>query len=122
MLLLVNPELVMREVMLTYRDRIAAALQVASNLVVIRWEKRKDGTVFPEISVSLPPAIPPATVDVNDPQQMEAWQREVADMPGIEEFLKARGVDDPGKVLDLYVKKMVAELRIRMTALMGPTA
>ena len=117
MIFVVTPDTVAVEVIAAYRGKLAGALRIPESMVTVTLEPNGNGGATPKVDVELPPATPPSTLDVNDPVQMAAWEKDVADMPGITEFIQARGVPHPDRVIDLYVNVMMMELRKRLMAL-----
>lgn len=116
MLWLLTPETIVVEMTNAYRVKLAEALHLPVANVAITWERGEDGKPRPRADVSLPAPLPPADLDVNDPEAMAAWERDTADLPGLEDFLRAKGVEQPRRVVDLYVQAMLGEIRRRCAA------
>lgn len=115
MLILVTKQTVLLDVSRLCVERIAHAFQMAPGLIRVTW-KTEGGTLKPEVDIEMPPILPPASLDVNDPSALAQWEAECADLPGIMEFLRAKDVGDPAKIIEHQVVLMVQELKVRMAA------
>jgi hypothetical protein len=114
-LILVTKQTVLMDVSRLMIERLARALRVEPSLVKVNWVQ-ENGSISPRIDVELPPIIPPADVDVTDPVAMAAWEAGNADLPGIYDFLKARGIDNPEAIIKHQVAVSMADLKARMGA------
>lgn len=113
MLILHTKETVLVELTQACMVRIAKALHIEPSQVDITWENGKEG-LKPRVDISLPPILPPSDLDVTNQAAFAAWQEEHAnDLPGIHEFLKAKGTDNPEQVIAHYVTVMATEAKLR---------
>ena len=116
MLILVTRQTVLLDVSRLLIERLALALTIPSSLIRVTWKQAKGG-LSPVVDIELPPAPPPADVDVNDPAAMAAWEHEVAEMPGVVEFLQGKGIADPERIIKDAVARTMLEFRVRMDGL-----
>lgn len=119
MIFVLSRDAIALDVLASYRVKLAHALEIPESMVSIQLERHGD-QARPRVDIELPPAMPPATVDVNDPVQMREWEESVRDMPGVMDFLKAKGIDQPQRVIDLYVQVMMQEMSKRIAAAIPP--
>jgi hypothetical protein len=117
MLILVTRETVLMDVTQAAIGRIARDLRLQPSMVTVTWQT--DGTLKPQVDIALPPPLPPSELDVSDPVAMARWEQEVADLPGVMDLLRAKGVERPEAVVKHHVGAMLQELVVRFRALGG---
>lgn len=103
------------------RTKLAAALRCPVNMVVVEWLTLDGGRRFPRMTVEFPAAIPPSHIDVNDPEQLAQWRAEVEEMPRVDEFLRAKGIEDPERVILHHTALLVRTAEERLAALARST-
>ena len=112
MVLLITRETVMVEVTRDTVQRIARDLKIPASMVSITWENG----VKPRVNIEMPPLPPPSSIDPLDRASMEQWEEEVRAMPGVPEFIKAQGIDNPEPIIKHNIISMMEEIRIRLEA------
>jgi len=113
---ILNRQTVLMDVSRLLIERIASGFDIPPGLVTVTW-KAEDGGIKPQVDIELPAPIPPSSLDVTNPEALAQWERECAELPGIMEFLKEKGVGDPNVLLKHHVAMALLDLRKRMEGL-----
>lgn len=124
MIFLITPQTVTYEVTTAAQHAIARSLDIPVEWVVVTWEKGERGYI-PTVDLQMPAPLLDSRVEIPSAMLTEALHANNPEMvddpglPGIREFLAAKGHQNPEGILSFHVARMVSELRERLGGLGG---
>lgn len=124
MIFLITPQTVTYEVTTAAQHAIARSLDIPVEWVAITWEKGERGYV-PTVDLQMPAPLLDSRIEIPNALVTAALHAKNPDLvddpglPGIREFLSAKGHPSPDGILSFHVARMVSELRERLAGLGG---
>lgn len=128
MMFLVTPQTITHEVTAAAQQAIARSLDIPVEWVQLTWERKAGQGYVPMVDIQMPPPLLDSTVPIPNALvtgELHARNPELVDdpgLPGIREFLAAKGHQDPDRVISFHVARMLAELRDRLAGVGGSDA